>query len=87
MDLTARESCVNNLIWVNVLRMLFKSYEHEVCPPQIHSLNVPLPLLLKSLQVHLGRTGRRLRSRNGFFSSDCLQIACDLGGESVLPNL
>lgn len=85
MDLTARESCVNNLIWVNVLRMLFKTYKHEVCPSQIHSLNVPLPL--KSLQVHFGRTGRRLRSRNGFFSSDCLQIARDLGGEAVLPNL
>ena len=73
MDLTARKSCVNNLIWVNVLRMLFKNYKHEVCSAQIHFLNVPLLLVLKSLRVHFGRTGHTRQSTNRVFSSDCRQ--------------
>lgn len=67
MDLTARKSCVNNLIWVNVLQMLFKTYKHEVCPTQTHSLNAPLPPLLKSFPVHFGRTGCTLQSRKRVF--------------------
>lgn len=26
----SRKSCLNNVVWVNVLRMLFKNYKHEV---------------------------------------------------------
>lgn len=30
MDESDRQkSCLNNLVWVNVLRMLFKNYKHE----------------------------------------------------------
>lgn len=85
MDLTARKTCVNNLIWVNVLRMLFKNYKHEVCSTQIHFLNVPLLLVLKSLQVHFGRIGRNCKV--GTTRLPWLQRARDLGGGSVLPHL
>lgn len=30
MDVTARKSRLNNLVWVNAPSMLFKNYKHEV---------------------------------------------------------
>lgn len=27
----SEKSCLNNLVWVNVRRMLFKNYKHDVC--------------------------------------------------------